>query len=347
MADNEKTNMVVRYLTGLTAHASTFEPEPIPSEMELCKKFSVSRVTVRRAIARQLLGESLIRLPGKKRIYTNPLMAKHMPMTIGIGFSSGYTYSQDESTGAILSNFLAKMGEDPKRSLLYYFINDGPEKDLESIVKDQQLDGLFFLEMGREGTLSAEELIRKKFPVIVLASPYYAESCSTLKENVIARDFALFGKKLGEFILKNNWKRCAYIGTKDRSLEAFKKCLSSRNIPFPEELYTEETSRIAQWLSSLLEAGKIDCIYANGGSERYLPILRVLNEISPEKRVPVIWEKFSVTLQYQQEFPHLSILLPEELAICNFMGRSGKKAAELLLKLLKEPGKKTIKKIEI
>lgn len=55
------------------------DPELLPGEMELCEKFKVSRVTVRRAIESLIAGAYIIRLPKRRGAFTNPEMAKSIP----------------------------------------------------------------------------------------------------------------------------------------------------------------------------------------------------------------------------------------------------------------------------
>lgn len=137
-----KTEAVVHYLLSRIRHAGV-DPELLPGEMELCEKFKVSRVTVRRAIESLIAGAYIIRLPKRRGAFTNPEMAKSIPYPVGIAVDMGYTFSIDGSAAMALSGFLKKMGSDENCSWLYIYLNISSGESLENIIENNNLQGAF------------------------------------------------------------------------------------------------------------------------------------------------------------------------------------------------------------
>ena len=73
---------VRRYLLSL-ARRTGVRPEKIPAERELAELLGVSRGTVREAIAFLMQQNYLIRIPGRKGAFTNPVTANAVTISIG------------------------------------------------------------------------------------------------------------------------------------------------------------------------------------------------------------------------------------------------------------------------
>ena len=331
-----KTEAVVHYLLSRIRHAGV-DPELLPGEMELCEKFKVSRVTVRRAIESLIAGAYIIRLPKRRGAVTNPEMAKNIPYPVGIAVDMGYTFSIDGSAAMALSGFLKKMGSDENCSWLYIYLNISSGESLENIIENNNLQGLFWISPCEKIFPELRRLTERRFPVVSIGTPF-TSYYPVLEKNTILRNYAQSGEDIARFLLENGLRRPVYCGYPNESFRRFVEVLGKEGISFNPENLLADPGEIEEKLPSLIERNKIDSISSSGAACRYNPLMKVLSGHPEGRRIALLLERSPITLQYKRDYPNLNIRLNGENTIQKYMYRAGIQAAELFQKLIRNPG---------
>jgi len=121
------------------------QPEAIPSERILCARFNVARGTIRDAIQQLENDGSLIRLPEKKGVFTNPRYSNPSILLVGliahgnIGFPSEFS----SDSAMLMSGFYRLMPQNAFYCNLM-FPDRFPEDDLVRVFSNQNLDALLW-----------------------------------------------------------------------------------------------------------------------------------------------------------------------------------------------------------
>ena len=77
------TEPVKRFLIQAVAKSGP-KPERLPNELELCKRFSVSRPTVHKAVEELIEIGYVQHLPGRRGIFSNPEYVQMAPFSIAL-----------------------------------------------------------------------------------------------------------------------------------------------------------------------------------------------------------------------------------------------------------------------
>lgn len=335
MAEAEKTRIAVRYLYRIVQRSGP-EPELLPGEIALGETLSVSRVTVRRAMAQLLERKVLLKLPGRKGTFTNPELARHIPNTIGIGYFSGYWNSMDEYTGQILGHFFRKLGSYTDFPYLYEYIHEGEKVDLEEKIRELNMRGLLWLSPTEVILPQLLSLAEKGYPVVITGAPHSPLLSGRIIYNGIRRDHQLFGRDLAALIAGKGWKKIIYLGEAGETLRCFTEELKKRNIEFPEENHLSSVDDMLKRLPKLLASGNVDAIYSDGNLGMYANLVKTVNKKKGKKPV-IILEKLSSSLQHQRKNPLLQFCLFEEHNTLDYCRKAGTKAAEILIKMIRNP----------
>lgn len=125
------------------------EPMAIPSERSLCARFNVARGTVRDAICQLEEDEVLIRLPGRKGVFSNPLFHTSPIWTVGLiaHGNGGYASEFPFEVGILQSGFFPAM---PRDSFFcnIMFPDRFPEEELFRFFSNQNLDAMVWFGPG-------------------------------------------------------------------------------------------------------------------------------------------------------------------------------------------------------
>ena len=255
---------VKRYLQRRVDKAGT-TPELLPGEMELTRKFGVSRVTVRRAI--QDLEELgyVIHTPGRRGLFTNPRESKGMPLIIGIVGGDRQSIFFDKFTAMILSGFIPEMEEELCQFEFISLSAFVPSRTQDTdIIRGMGIDALFWLIPEDEDIPLIENLIREHFPVITVNSPFLSDYRSPFS-NCIGFDFAQKGKEWANFFLKQNLRSPIYCGGTEERFEAFRDTLLQNGCSFPDSHFIPSGENAEERLAAVFaQDGRIDGIVADG-----------------------------------------------------------------------------------
>ncbi len=322
------TTSIKNYLLQRIAKAGT-EPERLPSEMDLCAKFGVSRITVRRAIESLETINYIIRLPGRQGAFTNPAVAMAVPHLVGILMGDGSRNYINTLTAEILTGFMEKM-KDSDCDFEFMILNINGNQDAAREIENMALDGILWIMPEETMVEQIDMLIRKEFPVVTLGSIY--NSIALLpKKNTICRNFAQIGFTSADWMLKHHHKCVARIGFYNISAEIFHREMKKAGAPLSMEYFIDPPADIEEKLTKLLKSSKVDAIISNGGLDRYQRVIHVLRQREEWTKIPLYLDDYRLEGKLKETCTDLSI---ETLPTTPFLKDYGQTAGHFMKKMI-------------
>lgn len=324
------TTPIINYVQRCVARAGQ-KPERILSEMQLCKKFAVSRVTVRRALKSLEENNFLIRLPGRQGAFTNPDIAMSIPNLVGIICDDGIKNYLSADTSEIFAGFVTAL----KRSdCAYEFLrlSNTDNKLIAREIENMSLDGLLWIAPGEDQIPAINFLIEDNFPIVTVASINDSEVPKPLS-NTITRDFVQHAINYAQQMHKKNYRNIIRLGGYNITAKAFKNEMLQNGINIPDEFFIREIEEVSEKLPEFLNKYQIDAIIGTGGVQRYEKLLKVINSDEKWYKIPLYFESGFLCRKIKQKNPHLKIILHPS----HYSRRElGKVAGLQMNKLLKE-----------
>ncbi len=273
-----KTEPVKNYLLQRINRAGG-QPERLPGEIELCRKFGVSRITVRRAIKALEDFNYIIRLPQRKGAFSNPEMSRAIPCIIGILCGDGGRNYITNQMSAVLSVFWEEFNEvncDFEFAMVNINIHD-PEESGEELLR-LSYDGIFWLHPAPEAIPTIDALIRRGFPVVTVTPPYAADFPEPVA-NCIAYDHADIGRYRGMLIREHGHRHIIYIGLPNITYQNFVATLDECGKGAHTVSKIGEVNDIESKLRDLLRKNpETDAIISDGREERFQALFHVLKD---------------------------------------------------------------------
>lgn len=223
---------IKRYFQRRVDKAGT-TPELLPGEMELARKFGVSRVTVRRAIQDLERSGYVMHTSDRRGLFTNPRKSKGMPLIIGIIGGDRQSIFFDKFTAMILSGFIPEMEEELCQFEFISLSAFVPSGTQDTSIRKMGIDALFWLIPQADDIPLIDNLIREHFPIITINSPFLSSSSSPFS-NCIGFDFAQKGREWANFFLKQGLRFPIYCGGTEERFEAFRDTLLQHGCTFPD-----------------------------------------------------------------------------------------------------------------
>lgn len=302
-----KTVAVRNFLLQLINRAG-FEPERLPGEIELCEKFEVSRITVRRALEELENSNYIIRIPGKKGAFTNPETSRAIPYIIGILNFNGKRTSLTSEFVKIMTAGTTALA-DINYELDFPILNADAIKDIPAEIKNYGYDALIWLAPPAEIIPALNSLIQEEFPIIILDS-IFKESV-TPEFNTIGYDYAYIGFLRALELKKYKSRNCAYIGELNTTYHSFVKEIQNDHISLKKENLIPTIEEISQKLPKILSATeKVDAIVCDGGIQRYHKVIHVLkSNLHYQKNITLFITNRIQEQQLKKLYPELRIQL--------------------------------------
>ncbi len=322
------TTSIRNYLLQRIAKAGT-EPERLPSEMELCEKFGVSRITVRRAIESLETIRYIIRIPGRQGAFTNPEVAMAVPHIVGILGGDGTRNYVNASTAEILTGFMEEM-KDADCDFEFMILNINGNRDAAREIENMALDGLLWI-MPEESMIGQIDcLIQEEYPVVTLGS-IYNSAFPQPKKNTIFRNFGHVGFLAAKQMLKLHLKNVARLGIYNISAEVFQNEMRKNGASLTRDYFIETPEEITEKLPALLSSRKVDAVLSNGGLDRYEKVIQVLRRREDWSRLPLFLDNYRLERKLKAGCSDLKIeLLPKT----QFLKTYGKAAGQYMKKLI-------------
>jgi hypothetical protein len=317
---------VKNYLLQCVAKAGT-KPERILSEMQLCKKFGVSRITVRRAIQSLEQTKHLIRLPGRHGAFTNPELAMSVPFLVGILCHEGTQNCFDTALSEILTGF---MGALRNINCCFEFLNLNGNQSVAQEIENMAMDGLFWVTPAEDRIDDINELLQREYPVVVMDLIYDMESRKP-SGNTILRDYENFAVQHAQLMQQRQLQRVAWLGVYNNCAKRFQKEMRKHGIDLPRKFFIDTIAEIPEKLPRLLATETIDAIICNGGVERYECLLQTLDAQENREKIPIFMEKNHISCKLQKKHQQRKIEITPSYYDGKALGRcAGLRMAEFL-----------------
>lgn len=303
------------------------EPERILSENELCLVCHVSLITVRRAIARLLESNYLMRLPGRKGAFTNPAYAGFTNSVVGIICDSGDRSYFTEGCGTVLGGFMSKCAD---ITLDFEFLTTSLYKGLpiEEEMQSLSYDALLWFWPQEEILPVINRLLANEFPIVTI-DYFYNPNALRPDANSIGLDSADLGVERAEKVLQSGIKNVAYLGVRNATFQAFVSTLKSGGVEF----YSENYFNGKDWGKLKIAMGqkRIEGIVSDGGPNLLNGLVGILAENEQWRETPVFIESVSI--------PHVSAhsflkIIPTLNNYKDMMKRIGEIAADEIKEIL-------------
>jgi DNA-binding LacI/PurR family transcriptional regulator len=210
----------------------------IEKEFDLCKKYKVSRITIRRAISELVRENILYRVSGKGTYVARPLkldddsmdnenqIAFVVPDVQDLVGSVIYSGIEDEAEKRGYEVIIHSAGRNIDRENYY----------LSRLIKRNGLGAVILPNWGKSNAIQIFELKRHNFP-FVLIDRYFRD----IETDYVITDNLAGAFELVSYLISLGHKRIGFIGSLDATsgndrLEGYKKALSKHGLIIEEEL---------------------------------------------------------------------------------------------------------------
>lgn len=313
-----------------------FEPKAIPSERSLCARFHVARGTVRDAIQQLEEDEILIRLPGRKGVFSNPEFYTSPIWTAGLiaHNNGGYASEFPFEVGILQSGFFPEM---PQKSFFcnIMFPERFSDEELIRFFSNQNLDVLVWFQPGdfyadliaalrKNGVPLFTVNVTKQLQYALPKSPYdfYPEETAL---DLVAKLVQKFAPRKALFCFQKDKRHFCNWGQwvmEKAELPGIQKVI--------RHLEASETDLLAGWLRDDLE---ITVLYTVGAWYLHKPRLIEAVKKSGRTDLVIVLENNKQSLALKQEHPELDIRIIS--TIFDKIQNTGKNAAKAIVQYLK------------
>ena len=319
---------VKNYLLQCVAKAGA-KPERIMSEMQLCAKFGVSRITVRRAIQSLEQTKHLIRLPGRQGAFTNPELAMAVPFIVGVLYHDGTRNYFDTALSEILAGFMGAL-RNINCDFEFLHLNLNGNLTVAQEIENMAMDGLFWVTPAEDRIDDINELLQRQYPLVVMDAIYDTESRKP-SGNTILRDYEHVSVQYARLMRQRQLHRVAWLGVHNISARRFQKEMQKHGIDLPRKFFIDTIAEIPDKLPRLLATETIDAIICNGGAERYKYALQTLDAQENWRNIPIFMEKNHFSSKLQKKHRQHKIEITPPYYDCKALGRcAGLHMAEFL-----------------
>ena len=300
------TEPIKRYLIQTVAK-SGMEPKRLDNEPELCKRFSVSRPTVHKAVEELVELGYLQHLPKRRGIYSNPAYVSLVPYSIGIVSDRGNCSYFSYFSSRILGAFLSHLG-DLKAITTFLVLNRDPEAAAEEIL-NSGLDAIYWNIPGPCYYPVIEKLIEHKIAVAAIGSCTDAAKLRPAS-NFLSPDFSYLGECRAAFFLRRKCSNLVYCGNPGPTFDNFKKCLKNDKINFPDSHLINDSEPMSK-LIQILKSESVDGLICDGNKDQHNRVLTTLEKYQPD--LPVLLSYGLDLERLKKDYPSLSLfsLLPK------------------------------------
>lgn len=335
-----KVSKITHYLYGCIQRIGG-SSEQLPGETELCRKFSVARGTVQRAVAGMMQGKYIVKLPGRHGLFVNPKMVNMIPTAIGIVANSGITEILASSSANVFAGFVKKLTRNADCEYLFHDLSETDPASIYALAKDNGLRGILWImsDGNKEAFESFEAIIQESFPVIAVCYPFDSMFPQPAF-NAVTRDYLDTGKRLAEFAWNKGFQNPLLVGECKVTFEGFLSRFKKLGGQFQMENHLEADEHFSQRFAEALKRGKVDCIISGGGVMCYKLLSAFMNSNEQAGMLPMILRNYFLTNKFIHENPALKILVFPEQGLSEFMFKSGEAAARMLQELIENPNQK-------
>lgn len=305
------------------------EPELLMNELELCRKFNVSRITVHRAVEDLLRIGYIIHLPKRRGVFSNPKYAKFVPYSIGILSVSGNCSYVDSYNMVTLGSFLSELKK-IKCMCSFITLNEPPEHVFDEI-RNIGLDGIFWLTPEDCYIPAVNQLIESGFPIVTV-TPNWADF-KRAQSNYVGIDYEYNCRGRAEYFIHQGCRNIVFCGQSTVMFNGFSRILKSKKI-FHEELRFFNSEDVKKGLPALLDTGTFDGLFCEWENSLHYTVLDILNKHPYGPNIKVLLSNGLPEQELRDKYPMLQLHSlhsgVDQQVFMNIGRRSAQKMIEML-----------------
>ncbi len=294
------TEPIKRLLIQLVAKSGQ-KPERLPNELDLCKRFSVCRPTVHKAVEELIEIGYLQHLPGRRGIFSNPEYVQMAPFSIGILGDNATCSYFGYPNSRILGAFLSRLG-DLKANTTFLTLNRKPELAEDELL-NSGLDAVFWNIPGRSYFPIIKKLIEEKIAVVTVGS-YFNFLLPKPETNFLGSDYFYQGQCRAEFFLRRKCPHLVYCGNPGPIYDGFKAKLKEHEITFSDSRLINDSEPMSK-LVRILESQRVDGLVCDGNKNQHNHVLRTLLDYRPA--FPILLSYGLDLEQLKKDYPVLPL----------------------------------------
>ena len=327
-----RTEPVKQYLIQCSMKAGS-EQVRLMEEMELCRKFGVSRGTVRQAIDETIRLGYATRLPKRRGLFSLPgtSYVQEKSRMIALLYCNQDFFVLPRWDMPMISSFLDELSLS-NFNVCISRMNEITQENLLSL----EMDALVWFRPPEVHAPLIHRLIEQGYPIV--AVPYlYSESFDIDPDHYLYVDYLGAAKKRAEVFAGNNCRRFLICGGSDPSIQLLEEEL--RKNPQTEKVVRTEGGNSS--LRTILLKENIDAIFSFGGIDVYQTVFQAVRSLPEARKVLIQIDPGFLEDSLIETNPDLYIVTGDFSRL--FIDRArdlGKKAALRLKKILKNKEEK-------
>jgi len=320
----QKTIRVKEYLVRRIRQANG-EPLRLPNEMDIAETCGVSRITVRSAIRELENQKYIIRIPGRRGAFANPMSDSGSRYTIGILQTDTLNRNFSHLSLRFLKHFLDEM---EALDCSCDFLSPALPKDRSAadMLRDLAYDGILWLCPDDEYIPAINELTEQGFPIVVM-DDFNSWDRKKTDRNMVVRSEAMDLAFL-RFMAERGCRKSVYLGDNPFFLGR-----SGKNGPFLNTKPLSSFEEITKGLPRLLSAHpETDSILCDGPVFRYCAVEKVLDSCKEWQKIPLFLNQYGESLRFRSAHPELKVILYPGYA--SVWEKAGRIAGRMMLRFL-------------
>lgn len=329
---------LVQYIFSCIRQKKEDSDDSLPGEIELCRKFSVSRGMAQRTIENMLKGGYIIRKPKRRGIFLNPAMRGKLPLAVGIAIGGSINNTMEGGAASALAGFCRYITKNVSQTQYFKYLSCEEIGDIENELAMQGLDALVWITPGESCKSVVDSLTENRFPAAVIFSPYIRSYADFPRKNSFIFDYEKYGEEFAQALLQKGCKSPILYGLPGVAFATIEKVFAEKGYRIPEANLIKEEIEFPDHAMKRVMEGKADSIVAKGSFMRYNSVIRQLKAHPGFEKTPLFLDCDHVTENYRKENPELDILFIDKVTIDDRLFKCGEKAAMKLMELLRKPG---------
>ncbi len=299
-------------------------------EMELCRKFGVSRGTVRQAIEETIRLGYTTRLPKRRGLFSVPgnsrISEKSRMIALLYGCQDFFVVPQWDM--AMISGFLDELSLFDNSNVCIPRMNKITQETLLSL----EMDALAWFHPPEEYAPLIRNLIGQGYPIV--AVPFlYSDAYHEDSEHYIFVEYQGAARKRAELLAQNHCRNLLICGGSPLSIRLLEK--EFRKTPLAENVFTSDGPLSS--LQTILRNETIDAIFSFGGISLYQTVIQAVRALPDPRKILIQIDPGIPERSLINQNPDLRILTGDlDSLICSRARDVGTKTALRLKDILKK-----------
>lgn len=337
-------NPIMNYIKRLVSKFGA-QPQLLPTEMELCEKFHVSRGTVRRAMTNLISAGFVIQLPNRRRYFSNPDTAVQCFLRIGVLVGDGRIAGMGEWSAITFSTFAKELRLKSSNAYEFITLSGATPEECAGELVNCGFDGLLWIAPPEKCVPIIDRLLEQEIPLVAVEN-ICLEIQTPPAYNFFAYDFAYSGECHAEGVFNTGCSKILQCSEHIEMSRRFGEVLREHGIAFDSSRICRDLTSLPAWLNFYLDRDDVDFIACDGGVLRYNTVFSTVAAHPNGKNVILQIERETQACAVRKKFPQLRFLELDTFDMAKASEHAGKMAGALLYNILtkRKPLKNGIEK---